>query len=91
MSHKRSPITREAYWQLYTSNKDKLSVFSTITYPSGSWYNPFGGEMMTEWGFSDKDIPFIGIHERWDVDELDTTKRSNIRTDYWMCLPLEGE
>jgi hypothetical protein len=89
--HTRQPISKEAYWQYYVANKERLGVFSTITHPSGSWYNPFGGEMMTEWGFPDEDNPRIGIHEKWDVDEFDSTKRSNIRIDYWMCVPVEKE
>lgn len=89
--HKRHYISRERYWLLYNRYKDELGVFSTITEPVGSWYHPFSGNMMTEWGFPDHDTPLIGMQERWDVDELDASIRKNVLVQYWVCIPLEED
>lgn len=89
--HKRSPITEAHYWRLYKENEEKLVLFSTIS-DDGGFFNPDTGQMMTEWGFSGDDCPYIGIHEKWDIewgeDSLYRSKRNNVRVTHWLCIPI---
>lgn len=83
----RLEIEEAQYWSIYARERDKLVVFSSFTSLPGYWRNPFQGEMRTEWGYPGDDEPYIGMHEIWDAEEMDETKRSNVKKTFWMCFP----
>jgi len=70
--NKWKPIEPLLYWRIYAELHESLKVFGTATDMDGtqSWNTRGKPYVMTEWGFSDSDVPLIRYEKRGDSKEF---------------------
>lgn len=83
---RKQPTSPEVYAVLYARHREDLTVHSSFTAPDG-WEGGFLGEVMTEWGFRDADVPLMGSRQRWER----TNREGTLQVEHWLCVPQEQD
>jgi hypothetical protein len=86
-----TPTSAEV-WAVIRARHPELRPFGTYSAPCGDQFgDPSKGVMFTSLGFEKADYPIMEAKTTWDIDSEKPYARLNEKTEYWLCLPIEGE
>lgn len=97
----RIPTSVEVYRAIVDKHAGKgLGVFSSFSNPDGRAFGGGGekGEMWTQWGFADANVPILEARSTWDIEEDISEETPRIypgRTNevhlYWLLVAQPGD
>lgn len=91
MNYKKIPTTPEV-WSVIRASHRELTVFSSYSAPEGDMFgDPSICKMMTEYGFSDCDVPIIGAETTWKRHPEEQYKRDQEKHKYWLCVGINED
>ena len=88
--YKKIPTSAEVVAVIRAKHQE-LRVYSSFSDPDGSFCGGDLCTMMTEWGFADFDIPFLGIKTTWKKHPTEAYKRDRETHEYWLCVSIEED
>jgi len=91
--YKKVETSPEVWDAIRAKHRDRLTVFSSFSDPSGTFCGGSGmrGRMETTYGFPDADWPLIEAKTTWTIDQAKPYERVNEQHQYWLCLPQRDE
>lgn len=93
MKKRKEQTSAEVVAVIRARHHQDLVVHSSYSYPEGNPNgNPNTGEMYTEWGFVDCEIPLIAVLTTWEIRPEKERRHERYREEniYWIFSAKEG-
>lgn len=91
MSKTMRIATSAEVWAVIRARHPDMVVFGSFSDPDGSFSGGSRGQMMTEYGFRNCEIPLLRAETTWDIGPEGSHERLNEQHKYWLSVPLRDE